>query len=225
MQEFSPHLDILPEAPRRLWGELSAVPEEFTLYGGTAIALQLGHRKSVLFDFFGCRSVDVIALQRGLQFLARADVVQRDKNTLVAIVDRGAPVQVQFVAVPKLPRLAAPVVADDNRLKVASLLDLAGTKALVVQIRAAAQDYLDIDALIHLGGVSLPSALAAGQRLYGRSFSPEITLKALSYFDDGDLRELPVELKHRLVKAVREVDLDNLPRLALHEDTDDGLGS
>ena len=45
------------------------------------------------------------------------------------------------------------------------------------------------------------------------TFSPEITLKALSYFDDGDLRELPEDLKSRLVTAVREVDLDNLPSL------------
>jgi len=211
MQGFSPRLDVLPEAQRRLWDELRAVPKEFTLYGGTAIALQLGHRTSTYFDFFGCRTVDVVALQRGTPFLARADVVRREKSTLTAYVNRGAPVPVCFVGLPQLPRLASPLVANDNGLKVASLLDLAGTKAMVVQVRAAAQDYLDMDALIHLGGVSLPSALAAGESLYGRTFSPEITLKALSYFDDGALRELPEDLKSRLVAAVREVDLDNLP--------------
>lgn len=42
MQEFSPRLDVLPEAQRRLWRELAAVPGEFTLYGGTALALHLG---------------------------------------------------------------------------------------------------------------------------------------------------------------------------------------
>ena len=213
MQGFSPHLDVLPEAQRRLWDELRAVPEEFTLYGGTAIALQLGHRTSTYFDFFGCRTVDVVALQRGTPFLARAEVVQREKSTLTVFVNRGAPVPVCFMGLPQLPRLAPPVIADDNGLKVASLLDLAGTKAMVVQVRAAAQDYLDMDALIRLGGVSLSAALAAGESLYGRTFSPEITLKALSYFDDGDLRELPDDLKSRLVAAVREVDLDHLPSL------------
>lgn len=225
MQEFSPRLDILPEAARRLWEELREVPEEFTLYGGTAIALQLGHRKSGLFDFFGCRSVDVVALERGIRFLARAEVIQRDKNSLSAIVDRGAPVRVQFVALPKLPRLAAPSVADDTRVKVASLLDLAGTKAMVLQVRAAAQDYIDIDALIHTGGVSLQSALAAGQRLYGKSFNPEISLKALSYFEDGDLRELPADLKLRLVDAIRAVNPADLPRLAPYKDSGHGLSS
>jgi hypothetical protein len=66
MQVFSPRLDVLPEAQRRLWGELTAVPDEFTLYGGTALALHLGHRKSVDFDFFGKRAIDVAALEGGI---------------------------------------------------------------------------------------------------------------------------------------------------------------
>ena len=225
MQVFSPHLKILPEAPLRLWAELGAVPDEFTLYGGTAIALQLGHRRSSYFDFFGCRALeglDLIALERGTSFLAGADVVQREKNRLTAIVHRGGAVNVCFAGVPKLPRLAAPLVASDNGLKVASLLDLAGTKAMVVQIRAATQDYIDIDALVTLAGVDLPHVLAAGQKLYGRSFNPEITLKALSYFDDGDLGELPEDLKYRMARAVKEVDLDHLPQLALHKEGDRG---
>lgn len=225
MQAFAPHLEVLPEAQRRLWAELRAVPDEFTLYGGTAIALQLGHRKAIYFDFFGCREIDVIALERGLPFLHRADVIQREKNTLTAIVDREGPIRVCFVGLRKLARMAAPVIADDNGMKVASLLDLAGTKALVAQVRAAAEDYIDMDALIHAGGVSLSSALAAGRRLYGRTFNPEITLKALSYFGDGDLRELPADLKRRLADAVTQVDLDHLPRLAPLEYREHGLDS
>lgn len=226
MSDFSPRLDILPEAQRRLWGELSAIPREFTLYGGTALALHLGHRKSVDFDFFASRAIDVASLETGIPFLAGARVVQRDKDTLTAIVDRDGPVQVSFFGVPKLPRLAPPVAAKDNGLKIASLLDLAGTKASVLQVRAAARDYIDMDALIHLGGVSLPFSLAAAQKLYGSSFNPEITLKALSYFEDGDLRKLPSDMKFRLAGAVSKVDLDHLPRLEdfkLHPRRDRGL--
>lgn len=213
MREFLPRLDVLPEAQRRLWVELSAVPDEFTLYGGTALALHLGHRNSIDFDFFGSRAIDVPALEEGMPFLRGADVIQRDKNTLTAIVDRGAPVKVSFFGVPKLPRLASPVIAKDNGLKIASLLDLAGTKASVLQVRAEAKDYIDMDALIRLGGVGLPLALTAARNLYGTSFNPEITLKALSYFDDGNLRELPTDMKFRLVEAVKAVGLDHLPRL------------
>lgn len=113
-------------------------------------------------------------------------------------------------------------------MKIASLLDLAGTKALVLQVRAEAKDYMDMDALIQIGGVSLPFALAAAKRLYGPSFNAEITLKALSYFEDGNLRELPTEMKFRLTNAVRRVDLDRLPilddfKLANERDEDRSL--
>ncbi|HEX8754977.1 MAG TPA: nucleotidyl transferase AbiEii/AbiGii toxin family protein [Steroidobacteraceae bacterium] len=213
MSSFSPRLDVLPEAQRRLWEELSAVPKEFVLYGGTALALHLGHRKSVDFDFFGSRAIDVPSLETEIPFLAGARIIQREMNTLSAIVDRGASVKVSFFGVPKLPRLAPPLAAKDNDLKVASLLDLAGTKASVLQVRAEAKDYIDMDALIRIGGVSLPFALAAAEKLYGSSFNPEITLKALSYFDDGNLRELPTDMKLRLAEAVTKVDVDHLPNV------------
>ena len=213
MQKFSPHLDILPEAQRRLWRELAAVPEDFTLYGGTGLALHLGHRKSVDFDFFGRRAIDVASLEADIPFLEGATVVQREKNTLTAIVDRGQPVKVSFFGVPKLPRLAPPVISKDNGLKIASLIDLAGTKASVLQVRAEAKDYIDMDALIEIGGIGLPFALSAAQRLYGPSFNPEVTLKALSYFDDGNLHDLPTDMKFRLAGAVCKVDLQHLPSL------------
>jgi hypothetical protein len=101
----------------------------------------------------------------------------------------------------------------ENGLQVASLLDLAGTEASVVQSRAEARDHIDMDALMRLGKTDLPTALAAAGRIYGEAFNPEITLKALCYFEDGNLRGLPEDLKLRLATAAREVDLDHLPAL------------
>jgi hypothetical protein len=212
MRKFSPHLEILPPAQRRLWPELDQVPTEFTLYGGTAIALHLGHRQSVDFDFFGSRPFEPTELQVAIPFLAKARARQRERNTLTAILNREGQVVV-FFGVPNLPRLVAPLVSDDNGLKVASLLDLAGTKASVVQVRPERKDYLDLDVLITKGGITLPMALTAAQALYGTSFNPQITLKALSYFEDGNLQQLPEDAKARLAAAAREVNLDNLPRL------------
>ncbi|HKT74601.1 MAG TPA: nucleotidyl transferase AbiEii/AbiGii toxin family protein [Steroidobacteraceae bacterium] len=213
MKPFAPRLEILPPAQRQLWNELSETPREFVLYGGTALALHLGHRHSVDFDFFGNRALDISKIEQEVPFLKGANIVQREKNTLSAIVDRGGPVKVSFFGLPNLPRLFPPPVAKDNGLAVASLLDLAGTKASVVQMRAEAKDYIDIDALITKGKVELPFALSAAQKLYGPTFNPQITLKALSFFDDGDLRQLPDDMKLRLVTAARNVDLDRLPSL------------
>lgn len=104
-------------------------PENSCSTGGAALALHLAHRNSVDFDLFGSRSLDLSQIEQGTSFLKGANIIQRDKNTLSAIVDRGGPVKVSFFGVPNLPRLSAAVVARDNGLGVASLLDLAGTLA------------------------------------------------------------------------------------------------
>src|SRR6185437_2641226 len=59
-----------------------------------------------------------------------------------------------FFGLPDIPRLLPPLVAPDNGLQVASLLDLAGMKASVVQMRAEAKDYLDIDAILTDGRIA-----------------------------------------------------------------------
>ena len=110
-------------------------------------------------------------------------------------------------------RLAPPHRAPGNGVLIASLLDLAGTKASVVQLRAEAKDYSDMDAILRDGRIDLPTALAAARAIYGAQFNPQLTLKALSYFEDGNLPRLPRATKDRLAKAVRDVDLDRLPTI------------
>jgi Nucleotidyl transferase AbiEii toxin, Type IV TA system len=210
---FQPQLQILPAPQRRLWAEFSEIPEYFTLYGGTALALRLGHRNSVDFDFFCFRELEAERLSQNLELFRTARVLQSERNTLTVLVDRDGPVKLSFFGVPRLKSLLPPDTCLDNGLHIASLLDLAGTKAAVVQVRAEAKDYLDIDALIRAGGIDLPQALAAAAHLYGQSFNPQITLKALSWFGDGDLPNLPDHVKERLVTAARAVDLDLLPRV------------
>jgi len=210
---FIPYLDILPKPQRRVWDELTAVPAEFVLYGGTAIALHLGHRQSVDFDFFGSRPFDPEQLAESVPFLVDATITHQERNTLSVLVHRGGPVKLSFFGLPRLPRLTRPHVAQGNGLKVASLLDLAGTKASVVQRRAEAKDYHDIDAILRDGRIDLPAALAAARAIYGARFNPEITLKALSYFGEGTLRRLPRPVKDRLAAAARKVDLDQIPTI------------
>lgn len=211
MPVFRPRLDILPPPQRALWAELDTTPAHFTLYGGTALALRLGHRRSVDFDFFSRSAFNPAALARDIPYLAGAEPVQIVSHTLTCRVERGGPVLVSFFGNLDLREVAPRETAEGMALHVASLLDLAGTKALTVQQRAQARDYVDIDALIR-HGVGLPQILAAGNVVYGHSFNPLITLKALSYFDD--VASLPAEVRGRLQTAVASVDLDRLPVLA-----------
>jgi hypothetical protein len=50
---FKPVMEVLPNAQKEIWPYLKPFAEfGFVLYGGTAIALRLGHRASVDFNFF-----------------------------------------------------------------------------------------------------------------------------------------------------------------------------
>jgi hypothetical protein len=212
-KRFRPRLEVLPPAQRRLWTELGVVADYFVLYGGTALALHLGHRRSEDFDFFAFRNIDTAEVRQRTPFLDGSEITQQEPNTLTCLVQRGGPIKVSFFGLPRLQRVRAPVVADDNHLKVASLLDIAGTKAAVVQQRAQARDYIDIDALMTKAGIDLPTQLAAAIVMRGDQFSSTPTLKALAHFDDGDLRSLPSNVKRRLAMAAAAVDPLRLPRL------------
>lgn len=214
MVSFTPNLSILPAPQLSLWPELDATPDHFTLYGGTALALRLGHRFSVDFDFFSSQSFDPDRLANVIPYVRDAERVQVATNTLTCRVDRGGPILVSFFGGLDLGQVAAREIAAERLLHVASLLDIAGTKVAVIQKRAEMKDYLDIDALLQ-HGVDLPTMLAAGRIVYGRSFNPMIALKALSYFED--LPKLPQQVRQRLMAAVVAIDpVNSLPSLTAY---------
>ena len=198
---------------KRLWTELGRTPPEFVLYGGTALALRLGHRRSVDFDFFCGAPFDPDHLRARVPYLDGAAVIVQAPNTLTCLVDRHGPVRVSFFGGLRINRIEDPETAVGSGVKVASLIDLAATKAELVQRRASAKDYLDLDAVTTSGGVALEDALAAAAAVHGPAFNPMPTLKALVYFDDGDLAAVPSEVRVRLADAVRTVNLDRLPTM------------
>jgi hypothetical protein len=204
MNTFAPHVQLLPPAQRRLWAELSQVPKGFVLYGGTAVGLWLGHRPSEDFDFFSSDPFVPAELLARTPFLADGLLRQSEPNTLTLTVDREGPVKVSFFGGLRLGRVGEPERAPDTGLFVASRLDLAATKAAVVQQRAERKDYLDLAALLR-AGIGLAEMLGAAAALYGRQFNPLITLKALSYFGDGDLPRLPDTEKNLLSREAAAV--------------------
>src|SRR5262245_42255854 len=131
-----PRLETLPAPQRKLWGELEAVPGGFVLYGGTGLALRLGHRTSEDFDFFSNDDFRPDDLERRIPFLRATSRLQASPNTLVVLAERDGPVKVSFFGGLTLRRVRDPEPAEGPSVLVASLLDLAATKVKVVQDRA-----------------------------------------------------------------------------------------
>src|SRR5208337_4143629 len=97
-------------------------------------------------------------------------------------------------------RVGEPQWTDDRIVQVASLEDLLATKLKVLLQRVEAKDYLDVATLLG-NGVSLARGMAAARSLFGPAFQPSECLKALVYFEGGDLNSLAESTKHLLIHA------------------------
>jgi len=211
MRTFTPLMNSLPAPQVELWPELAfATDIGMTLYGGTAVALRLGHRTSVDFDFFTDKEVSKSSLFDSIPFLKHSTVIQDEKNTLSVLSKNG--VKVSFFGGFTFGRYGTPDLTDDGVLLVASIDDLMGHKSKVVLDRAAAKDYTDIAEMIK-SGVSLPRGLATARELFSPTYSPNIALRAMTYFKDGDLTSLSDETKQCLIAAAARV--DRLPDVKL----------
>lgn len=203
---FTPHLHTLPDAQQLLWNQLRpALDLGFVLYGGTAIALRLGHRISVDFDFFREMPLDHMELQEAFPFLSSATTIQAqpDVLTVLAPVDDHY-VKLSFFGPIRFGRVGVPELTIDGVMQVASLPDLMATKLKVILQRVEAKDYRDIAALLK-AGESLEKGLAAARILFHPTFQTGESLKAMVYFEGGDLQTLTQDERACLIQAASQV--------------------
>jgi len=136
-RKFEPFMNILPRAQKCLWPELkNSVKLGYTLYGGTAIALRLGHRNSVDFDFFSEKPLNQRAIKAAFPFIERSTTLQDQDNTWVLNVPNGdlegEYVKLSFFGTISFGRVGKPELTQDGVLLVASFDDLMATKLKVI---------------------------------------------------------------------------------------------
>ena len=196
------HLEVLPPAQRAFWDhELDRIPPGWVLYGGTAIALHVGHRQSRDFDFFSADNLNRVALRGASKMLAEADTLQDEPNRLTVVVNkREAPIKLSFLGGIDFGRVGEPVRIR-GVARIASRLDLLGTKLATVTQRIESRDYVDIAALL-ASGLTINDGVAALLSLYGSRASGLQSVKTIAWFKDGDLeRVLPDDVKDSLTRA------------------------
>ena len=206
------HLDILPPAQRAFWDDdLDTLPRGWVLYGGTAIALHLGHRQSRDFDFFATDPLDRTALRRGCPLLADARTLQDEPDTLTVVAEKaGVPIKLSFFGGIGLGRVGEPLRVN-GVARVASRLDLLATKLATVTQRIEPRDYVDIAALL-TAGLSINEGVAALLALYGNQASGLQSVKTIAWFRDGDLEAvLPADVRDLLTRAAAAYDPRTVP--------------
>lgn len=169
--------------------ELSALPalSEFQLVGGTALALQIGHRQSVDLDFFTPNiDFDEQSMLRALQEIGKTVILNIDKNWL-GIKFEGVKVDILKYPYP----LLKPVI-EENGIRLISRTDIAAMKLSAISSRGAKKDFIDLYFL--LSEFSLSEMLTFYTDKFGIREHFHV-IRSLTYFDDAEEDVEPVILK------------------------------
>ena len=177
------HEEILNDAQQKLLPLMKRFTREFYLVGGTAIALHIGHRRSIDFDMFKQtainhkKTLDKIA-DSGLETLVTRRVTEQ-MNLLVNGV------KLTFFQYP------FPVVPENkfqDVFRMPSLLSLAAMKAYALGRRSKWKDYVDLYFLL-TRHFSINDVSIKAQETFGDLFSEKLFRAQLSYFGDVDYTE------------------------------------
>ncbi len=182
------HAQILTPVQQEVLGRIGplAAEQQFYLAGGTAIALHLGHRRSIDFDWFSPRAFQPLALAAAIRSRAPDLIVRsQDAGTLHA-TESG--VQLSFLEY-QYPALEPLVPWPEYGCSLASLTDLACTKLAAIGNRGARKDFVDVHALVR-SGMALSEMLSAYRKRYEVTDIGHV-LFSLSYFDDAEEHEMP----------------------------------
>ena len=153
------------------------------LVGGTALALQYGHRSSIDLDFFGSLDPDGNILYTKLTSYAQTEKIKDTPNIKIFFMDG---IKVDFVNYSLYSWLDEAVREDGLRL--ASPIDIAAMKINAIEGRGSKKDFIDVYFL--LKHYSLDEILQFYSRKYP-NFSIYRALMSLTYFADADPKEMP----------------------------------
>lgn len=175
---------VLPDT-LELLKELSARPEMsgLRLVGGTALALQYGHRQSIDLDFFGAPQVEQDEIIEMLSTLGPISILNRSRKILQVVLRN---IKVDVIDYSQYPWISAPVVEDGVTL--ASPQDIAAMKVNAVEGRGTRKDFVDIYFLLQ--HYSLSQMLDFYTQKYP-NYSLFRALLSLTYFDDAEQQAMP----------------------------------
>jgi len=154
--------------------------KKFYLVGGTALALQIGHRISVDFDFFSTEELPANLLQRVKKAFSDSSVrvTYRTLEQLNLLIDE---VQATFFQYP-YPFLDS--FTDYKGIKIASIREISAMKAFSIGRRLSYKDYVDWYFILKEKHVDLPDIIGFCEKKFGNDFNDRLFLGQLVSLED-----------------------------------------
>jgi len=178
----------------------------FHLVGGTALALKLGHRKSVDIDLFSDFSFDTSQILEKLSFDYSFNLYFSAANTLKGSINN---VQIDLIA-HRYPLVKEPVLIDN--ISMLSVEDIIAMKLNAISTSGQrVKDFIDVYYLLQ---TYILKDMLAYYNIKYKQYNEVNILKSITYFNDVDLSDWPVilnnpmlkwnDVKKRIIKATME---------------------
>lgn len=180
------HQEALTSELKNLWQKIKSL-RDFTLVGGTALALQIGHRVSVDFDFFSNKELPPDLLTR-IESIFQNSPVKILLNTSGQLTTSVQGVNITFVRYP-FPVLHPPI--EFEGIKLAPVIEIAAMKAYALGRRATYKDYVDLYFILAEKHCTLQELTDTAQRKYEDQFNARLFFEQLVYMRDVPTMEIP----------------------------------
>lgn len=178
------HTRILTTEQYELLPLLQQFADDYYLVGGTAIALHLGHRRSVDFDLFTRQNIQHERIKSTIaqSGIPMTSLLYEAYDQLHIIINR---VKMTFF------QYAHPVehtVSFEHIITTPSLLDLTAMKVYALGRRAKWKDYIDVYFVLQ-GHLTLTEIASRAYGIFGNAFNEKLLREQLCYFEDINYRE------------------------------------
>lgn len=180
------HTEILTSGQVELLPYLKAFQRSFYLVGGTAVALHIGHRRSIDFDLFSHAQLNKSRIKSKLMRIPFSQIpIFEDFDQMHLMINN---VKLTFFSYPY--SILHPVNVS-SVLSMPSLLSLAAMKAFALGRRAKWKDYVDLYFILH-DYYTVQEICKEAEKIFSRQFSEKLFRQQLSFHKDIDYTE-PVE--------------------------------
>lgn len=193
------HFNILPPKQLKLLKVLCELPwiSKFYLAGGTSLALQIGHRKSVDFDYFTNEKIDVRSLKGKLVTAGDFQLYSENEDTLHGNLNG---IEISFFRLP-WGLIDKPIVF--GKIKIASRRDIAAMKLSALSTRGSKKDFVDLFFLLQ--EFSLTEMFKFYKEKYGENLDNiYCVMKGLVYFKDANNEEMPMMFKRANWRSIKK---------------------
>lgn len=177
------HFEILSSEQVNILPDIQDISQDFLLVGGTAIALNLGHRKSIDFDFFSDQEFDMDSLKNKLRQKLTFDKILIDKVNEFTFISKGVKITYLYYPFP----IRYNLTQANHNLQLPDLITLLAMKIYALSRRSKWKDYVDI--YFGLQRFTLDVIISKAKIIFGNELNEKIIRTQLAYFKDIDYTE------------------------------------